>query len=340
MTLKLEDGREQGLLVGVDNSFDNTLYVKKAGDATVRIVDAYAKSNFDRSAFELRDKRVAHLDDSAEVKRVEVSGVNSPYTLIKEGAAWKVGGQAADSSAADGVIRSLKNLRATSVAAENSNNLKDFGLDKPKIVARLDARTVMIGQAKKPGSATLNTYAKRDDSPVVYEVDQQILKDLEKQPFDLQDKQLVHADREAVRELVFEGPSGVVRIARKKDAPPDGGFADETFMVTAPSAGAAKKWKISSALYSITGLRAAAFDGPIPKDLAKYGLDKPKTATLMGDGGKILARIRLGAEKDGKRYVLADGLDKLARVEKATVDDWPWTAADALETPATPQAAK
>ena len=198
----------------------------------------------------------------------------------------------------------------------------------------------MIGQAKKPGSATLNTYAKRDDSPVVYEVDQQILKDLEKQPFDLVDKQLVHADREAVRELVFEGPSGVVRIARKKDAPPDGGFADETFMVTAPSAGAAKKWKISSALYSITGLRAAAFDGPIPKDLAKYGLDKPKTATLMGDGGKILARIRLGAEKDGKRYVLADGLDKLARVEKATVDDWPWTAADALETPATPQAAK
>ena len=140
VTLKLEDGREQGLLVGVDNSFDNTLYVKKAGDATIRIVDAYAKSNFDRSAFELRDKRVAHLDDSAEVKRVEVSGVNSPYTLIKEGAAWKVGGQAADSSAADGVIRSLKNLRATSVAAENSNNLKDFGLDKPTVTARLTSK--------------------------------------------------------------------------------------------------------------------------------------------------------------------------------------------------------
>jgi len=33
-------------------------------------------------------------------------------------------------------------------------------------------------------------------------------------------------------------------------------------------------------------------------------------------------------------------MDKLVRVEKATVDDLPWTAADALESPPTPQAAK
>ena len=86
--------------------------------------------------------------------------------------------------------------------------------------------------------------------------------------------------------------------------------------------------------------RAASFEGPRPRDLAKYGLDKPKIATLLGEGGKTLARVRIGAEKDGKRWVLADGIDKLARVEKSTVDDWPWTANDALEAPATPQAAK
>jgi hypothetical protein len=131
-----------------------------------------------------------------------------------------------------------------------------------------------------------------------------------------------------------------VKVTRSKPAQPDGGFAEETFAVTAPTAGAAKKWKISSALYGITSLRAASFEGPAPKDLAKYGLDKPKTAILLGDGGKVLAKVRIGAEKDGKRWVLADGIDKLARVEKATVDDWPWTAADALEPPPTPQASK
>ena len=81
----------------------------------------------------------------------------------------------------------------------------------------------------------------------------------------------------------------------------------------------------------MTSLRAAAFDGPVPKDLKKYGFDK--TATLLGENDKVLARIRVGAEKDGKRYVLVDGLDKLARVEKGTLDDWPWNLADALEPP-------
>ncbi|MGZ6125316.1 MAG: DUF4340 domain-containing protein, partial [Myxococcales bacterium] len=106
------------------------------------------------------------------------------------------------------------------------------------------------------------------------------------------------------------------------------------FTVVAPQQGPAKKWKISSALYAIGALRAAAFEGPVPaaRDLAKYGLDKPKAATVLGEGDKVLARVRIGAEKDGKRYALADGFDKLVRVEKATIDDWPWTLADALET--------
>src|SRR5438552_1811997 len=39
--VKLDDGKEQGLLLGVDNSFDNTRYVKKSGDATVRNGDGW-----------------------------------------------------------------------------------------------------------------------------------------------------------------------------------------------------------------------------------------------------------------------------------------------------------
>jgi len=49
---------------------------------------------------------------------------------------------------------------------------------------------VQIGQAKS-GAASPKTFAKRDDSPVVYEVDKQILADVEKEAFDLQNKELV-----------------------------------------------------------------------------------------------------------------------------------------------------
>jgi len=342
VSVKLDDGKEQGLQLGIENGFDNTLYVKKLGDGTVRVVDAYQKSSLEKTAFDLREKKVSHLDDGAEVKRIEVGGVKTPYALEKDGTSWKLNGGAADNAAADRVVNAVKSLRATAIASEDAKDLKAFGLDKPKATVKLSVsadkdtytRTLRIGQAKS--GAAEKTYAQRDGGPVVYEVDKQILADLARQPFDLQNKDLVHLDREAVRKTVFDGPSGKVEITRVKNPAPDGGIADEVFTVVAPKEGPAKKWKISSALYSIASLRATSFEGPVPapKDLAKYGLDKPKTVTVLGEGDKVLARVRLGNEKDGKRYALADGFDKLVRVEKSTVDDWPWTAADALDTPA------
>jgi hypothetical protein len=344
VSVVLDGGKEQGLEVGTDNTFDGTIYLRKLGDPVIRVADGSVKSSFDKSLFDLRDKRVAHLDDAAEVRRVEVGGVKSPYVLEKDGTAWKLGGAAADSAAADRVVSAVKGLKATGIAAEKAEGLGQYGLDKPKVTVKLGvgapggkdtlARTVVFGQpGPGKGSVAVKTYARRDDSPAVFEVDNQILKDLDKEPFDLQDKQLVHLDRQVVRKVIFEGPAGKVEVARSTPALPDGGTGEEQFAVVAPQAGPAKKWKLSSALYSLASLRAAAFDGAVPKDLAKYGLDKPKTVTVFGDGEKVLARVRVGAEKDNKRYVLSEGVDKLARVEAGTISDWPWTAADALEPP-------
>ena len=339
VSVKLDDGKEQGLQLGIDNSFDNTTYARRLGDPVIRIVDASAKSGLDKPLFELRNKKVAHLDDNAEVKRIEVSGIKTPYLLEKDGSNWKLGKDLADNAAAERVGGAVKQLRATAIADEKGQ-LSQYGLDKPKAVAKLSigagkdalTRTVLIGQAKG-GAVTLKTYAKRDDSPVVYEVDAAILKDLDKAPFELQDKQLVRAIRDDIRKFVFESAAGKVEVTRTKIAPADGGFPDEQYAVTGH--GPAKKWKMSSASYSITSLKAAAFEGPLPKDLAKYQFDK--TATLYGEGDKVLARVRVGAEKEGKRYALVDGVPKLALVEKGTVDDWPWTLSDAVEAPPAPE---
>ena len=179
VAVKLDDGKEQGVQIGTDNSFDNTLYAKKLGDSTVRVIDAYQKTALEKTAFDLRDKKVAHLDDAAELKRIDVAGVKSPYVLEKDGTTWKVNGAAADAGAADRVASALKSLRATAVAAEKAGSLKEFGLDKPKATVKLAvaagsdtyARVVRIGQVKS--GAAQKTYAKREDSATVYEVDKQ-----------------------------------------------------------------------------------------------------------------------------------------------------------------------
>src|SRR5438876_976836 len=255
--------------------------------------------------------------DKAHARELRLSKDGHPVArLVKSEKSWKLVQPVeaeADDTAVDSLLSSLSGLKQKKDLPDEKD-LKSFGLDQPKATVKLAAaagsdtyaRVLRIGQVKS--GAAQKTYAKREDSPTVYEVDKQILTDVEKEPFDLQNKELVKVDREAVRKLVFQTPAGKVEITRVKNAPPDGGFPDEVFTVVAPLQGAAKKWKISSALYSIASLRAAAFEGPVPaaKDLAKYGLDKPKTVTLLGDEDKVLARVRVGSEKDGKRYVLAD----------------------------------
>jgi hypothetical protein len=368
-TLKLDDGKEQSLEIGETNPFDNTIYVRKGGEKTVRVADGWAKSSFEKTLLDLRDKRVAHLEDGTEIRRIEVTGVKPPYTLEKDGTAWKLiapQAGAADSGTADRIGSALRGLRATGIAVESADAkaLKQSGLAPPRVEARLTVaqaggkdsfqRIVLLGQpAPAAGSVAVKTYAKRDDSPAVFEVDGQILKDLSKDLFDLQDKSLVHADREAVRKIVFEQPPAAkIVVARKKDQAPDAGFAEETFTVIEPKEAPAKKWKVSSALYSITGLRAAAFGGKLDAEeralpatgggrRPQHTVSEPKlglsrTVTLLGDGDKVLARVRIGGEtKDGKRrYVAVEGEGRYAEVEKVSVDDLPKTLEDVVEPPA------
>ena len=342
-----EDGKEQALEIGETNPFDSSMYVRKAGEKTVRIAEGWAKAPFEKQLLDLRDKRVLHLDDTAEVRRVEVAGTAPAYALEKEGAAWKMVApqkETADTTVADRVATALKSLRATSFAAESADGaaLKQYGLSPAKITVQVTVaagkdttyrRTLLLGQpAPQKGAVAVKTYAKRDDSPTVFEVDQQILKDLQKDLFELQDKALVQANREDVRKVVLEQPgSPKIVVARKKEQPKDGGFADEIFTLLEPKQGPAKKWKASSALYSISGLRAAAFAA---KPDAK-AFDQARTVTLLGDGDKVLAKVRIGAlTKDGnRRYVSSEGHSRIAEVEKATMEDLPKSVDDLLEPP-------
>ena len=352
VSVTLLDGVEASLEIGETNPFDSSVYVRKGGETTVRIADGWAKSAFEKQLVDLRDKRVLHLEDSADVRRIEVAGTSPSYKLEKDGASWKLLAPqqgTADTSTADRVGTALKSLRATAVAAESAEGaaLKQYGLSAPKITVKLAVasaggkdtyqRTLILGQAPQKGSVAVKTYAKRDDAPTVFEVDQQILKDVQKDVFDLQDKALMHVSREDVRKVLFEQPGAPrIVVGRRKEQPKDGGFGDETFTVLEPKQGPAKKWKLSSALYSITGLRASAFAAK-PEASA---FNQARTITLLGDGDKVLATVRIGAEtKDGKRrYASSETQPRIAEVEKSTADDLPKSLDDVLEPPAAPDA--
>jgi Domain of unknown function (DUF4340) len=360
ITLVEEGGKTSVLAVGGDNTFDQTTYVKKGGDKTIRVIAGYDKASFEKNLFDLRDKRLARLDAAAEVRKLEVSGTPVAYAAEKDSAGWKLLAPTgpADPQAIDGAVNAIRALRATDIAAESADpsQLKSYGLEPAKVAVKLtvaapgakdaSVQTVLLGQPKpKEGSVAVKTYALRSGSHTVFAVDGKIVKDLSLTSFDLQDKSVSPFDREQVKRIDFATPGApLLSIARKKGAAPDAGSTEEDFEVTAPQKGPAKKWKVSGALASLSGLRASAFGGAVPKDaagLGRLGLGKPRTVTVFGEGDKVLARIEVGGEvgKDKKRrWVHAMGGPRVVEVEKGPIDDLPWTAADVIEPPPAPPA--
>jgi hypothetical protein len=376
-TLVEEGGRTSTLLLGEVNPFDQSLYVRRGGEKLVRVVASYEKSAFEKELFDLRDKRVAHLDDAAEIRRIEYvppldltkQGPPKPrmaYTLERQAGVWRIASPEpgpADGTVADRLVSSIKSLRATRVAEEKAEEpkLATYGLSSRMHRVLLTVavaggketfqRTLLVAQPESRASpdagVAVKTYAKRDDSPTVFEVDGQILQELAKEPFDLQDKTVVTFDREAVRRLEL-GPvapgSPPLVVARSKSAPVDGGTAEESFEVTAPVKGPAKRWKASGDLYALLGLKAAAFgptlqpdaadDGPL---LARLGLGPTARAiAVFGDGDRLLARLWIGGEAGVdklRRYVRAEGARRVVEVEKSALDAFSKSSEELLEAP-------
>jgi hypothetical protein len=213
VTVKTEDGKELSAEFGESNPFDASVYMRKGGEKTVRIADGYAKAPFEKQLLDLRDKRVLRIAEGAQVQRIEVTGTTPSYVLEKDGQSWKLEApqaEAADTGTADRIVNALRALRGTAIAAESADAalLKQDGLAPPKIGVQVSLtapggnvvkQTLLLGQpGPQKGSVAVKTYAKRDDASAVYEVDQQILKDLQKDIFDLQDKMLVHAAHDDV----------------------------------------------------------------------------------------------------------------------------------------------
>jgi len=333
-----DDGKEQGLEFGVENSFDHGIYVKKIGEDIVRVLDTWEKNPFDKSAYDLRNKKVAELPEGAEIRRLEVTGTETPYVLEKDGPQWRVNGSPADTETIERLATNLKNLRLTNVPAEDFSLAMphEFALDPPRLTLKVDAvnghekftRTILFSPIR-PGinNGPAIAYAKREDQKPVYEVENLIVNDLDKSPADFADKQLVHAKSDEVAKLAFDSQGSNVTISRTK------ANNEDQFAVLAPKPGPANKVRLSAALFSLVNLRASAIEGDLPKQLSKYGLDKPMVATLLGQGDKVLARIKVGSlNKEGKqRYVNVEGSNKVALVEKCVVEDLPWTVSSALE---------
>jgi hypothetical protein len=332
--------REVTVYGGIENPFDGSIYVRREGDKAIHSVEGGARYALEKTTFELRNKEVLGLEEP-KLKRIDVKTKSNRFVLERDAQkAWRLvepHPEAADASAVTAMINALRNERAQAFPRADE---QDAGWKAALEAAQLDATfTDDAGKATRvridKREVTLAAI-ERDGHVTLAEVPDGALNDLDKNPQDLRDKTVVTFDRDAAAKLVFSS-GGTSIVAEKVVA--DGG--PEEWKITAPEQGPAKRWRLSSLLWNLSSLKATALGEEKPKSWAKYGLDKPqRSASVLDKDGKVLAKVEIGKDVDGKanQLYVRGSRDQVLEVDSNRLNDLPTSADDVLDRPAPPVA--
>lgn len=194
VTITKKDGKTATLDIGDDSPVGSGVFAKLEGDPRVFTIPTYTKSNFDKTAKDLRDKRLltfnsdklTSLDVTAKGETLEfVKNAQNDWTIVKPKP------MRADGSSVDDLIRKLKDAKMdTSVSDEDARKAAAAFAGSPKtadvkVTDNAGSQTMEIRKDKDK-----NYYAKSSVMEGIYKVGSDLGDALDKSADDFRNKKL------------------------------------------------------------------------------------------------------------------------------------------------------
>lgn len=305
------------LAVGDKTPDGSAVYARAAAAPAVFTVPAYVEGALAKKPFDLRDRRVLHVERDGVIT-IDVTGPEGAYALAKdakgEWAFTRPLRTRAGRWSVDALVGTLEGMRMEAVAAEAAADVKPFGLAPP-------LRTVTVGLAGG-GTRTLEVgsspaegrhHVRVAGSPLVAIVPGALVGDLAKGMGELRAKRLLEVATYEVEG--FDVEAGGVKKAYSRTTTKDAQGADtQKWNRTAPDAAEVPTDKVQDALFAVGGIEVQEFVDA-PQAPASYGLDAPALrVALRHAGGKPPAWFEVGS-KDGAYYGRRDGDDAVMKLD-------------------------
>ncbi|TNE49601.1 MAG: DUF4340 domain-containing protein [Deltaproteobacteria bacterium] len=212
---------------------------------------------------------------------------------------------AASESQVNGLLSSLKYLRATKFVSEDAKkDAKKFGLDKPRVIIEVTMRNkkkmvLNISSKKVKGKEVL--YAASGAGGPIGVISKYIMTDLEKDAEKYRNRKVVQFKMQHAFSLRFgKGDKlfSVVKLVGK----------NKGWRIFDPSPRRAKKEKVENLLNQLLALKAVNFvkENASAADLKTFGLDKPsRTYHVYGrNTRRLVSSVLVGKKaKNGNFYV-------------------------------------
>jgi hypothetical protein len=193
------------------------------------------------------------------------------------------------------LLSSARDLRVEKFLPEKPTDLEKYGLQPPRVKVTVTGEdgkdaTLMLG---KPVTGEETVYAMRGGDDQLFTLRKLALQDLGKGVDQLRDKTLLSLKRDDIQRLAITSPAGAFELER------DG--AD--WKATKPFQGKAKKEKLDSLLFALERVQGVRHVEEKPKDLARYGLDKPQAkVTIWLKGEPTPRELAFGKQTSDKNY--------------------------------------
>ncbi len=256
----------QEVWIGLNTPVGSSAYAKVAGQDSVFKVSRNLKGAFEKEAKDIRNRNIISTP-RADISEIEIQNSKENVVLKKdEKENWTLAREnfPADPAEANKTFNAVLEIKAKEFTSETGDKLAQFGLDKPIAKATLflikdkTKITLLLGKVKD------KVYAKREDKPVVYEVEKTVLENLERTGASYRSLNIAHFNRYDVKRIKVEHTKDLVIEIVKGD--------NGTWTFPADAAAKINANEVDSFLTTVQDAKAARY-GTVSK--AKAGVKNP-----------------------------------------------------------------
>lgn len=280
----------------------------------------FVESRREKDEDKPKEKVFAVLADAKDkVREITLARPAETIQLVKGGEGWRlVAPQSvrADASEVESLLSALESLEVSEVVTETPRDLAAYGLAPPGATVTIvregspDALRLQVGNKTPEGGGV---YAKLPTAARVFTIPSWSAASLEKKPFDLRDRSLLHVKRDEVKTLEVTGAAESYALAR--DAGGEWSF-------TRPLQTRAGRWSVDGLLGTLEGLRMESVAAEDARDLKPYGLDRPVWRVALGLADGTSRTLEIGSSPADKQHHAREGSSRLvAVIPGAVVED-------------------
>ena len=306
VTFQVDGDKEpKRILLGEKTPSSSGTYAKLPSGNRVFLVDISVETAVDKPTFDFRDKSALAFDQ-AKVTSLELASAAQTIRLEKSDNEWKLVKPVqapADFVSVNGVLGQLQSAQMTALKErpEDLKDLKQYGLDKPAVVATLGtgASSLKFELGKEADAGSV--WGRDPSKAAVFSINNGVAMELQKKVEDFRRKEVF--DFRPFNTTRFEITRGNVTRAFER-VKGTGDNAVDTWKQVAPAAKAVDSSNLEGALLDFSNLRADSF---VAAAGAATGHNSPAAVIVVKfDDGKKEERVAIGTTGSGVFATRAD----------------------------------